>query len=149
MDLAELYGRGIGFPVGPSRASRLAFSDGPENIVESLRLILSTEPGERVMLPAFGAGLRRFLFEPNVPATHRLVEEACRRAVQRWEPRVHLEDVQVSADRGDPGYAKVELRYRLVATGSDTELVLAVPVASGAAGTGPSAGRSPRAEVAR
>ena len=49
------------------------------------------------MLPSFGAGLRRFLFEPNVPATHRLVEEAVRRAIQLWEPRVRLESVRVSA----------------------------------------------------
>ena len=54
MDLAATYGRGVAFPVGLSPASRLALSEGPDNIAASLRLILSTEPGERVMLPAFG-----------------------------------------------------------------------------------------------
>lgn len=132
MDLAATYGRGVAFPVGLSPASRLALSEGPDNIAVSLRLILSTEPGERVMLPAFGTGLRSFLFEPNVPATHRLVEEAVRRAVVRWEPRVRLESVLVSADRGDPGYARVEVRYRLVATGSEGDLALAVPVGADA-----------------
>lgn len=133
MDLAAAYGRGVGFPVGTSEASRLAFSAGPQNIAEALRLILATEPGERVMLPAFGAGLRRFLFEPNVPATHRLVEEAVRRAIELWEPRVRLESVRVSAAADEPGNVWVEVRYRLVATGVETELGLAVPVGADAA----------------
>jgi phage baseplate assembly protein W len=132
MDAGAIFGRGVGFPVGLSPASRMAFSEGPENIAASLRLILATEPGERVMLPAFGAGLRRFLFEPNVPATHRLVEEAVLRAVVRWEPRVRLEGVTVTADRDEPGFARVEVRYRLVATASEGEVTLAVPVAAGA-----------------
>lgn len=137
MDAAAAYGRGVAFPVGLTPSSRLSFSAGPENIVEALRLILSTEPGERVMLPAFGAGLRRFLFEPNIPATHRLVEEAVRRAVVRWEPRVRLDGVRVTADPSDPGFAVVEVRYRLVASGAEGELVLDVPVAAEAlAGSG-------------
>ena len=131
MDAGATFGRGVAFPVGLSAASRLAFTEGPENIAASLRMVLSTEPGERVMLPAFGTGLRRFLFEPNVPATHRLVEEAVRRAVARWEPRVRLETIRVTADAEERGFARVEVRYRLVATDSEGELGLAVPVAAG------------------
>jgi phage baseplate assembly protein W len=133
MDVAATYGRGVGFPVGLSAGSRVAFTEGPENIAESLRVILATEPGERVMLPGFGAGLRRFLFEPNIPATHRLIADGVRRAIERWEPRVHLESVTVSADRADQRTARVGVRYRLVATGTSGELALAVAVGANSA----------------
>ena len=132
MDLAATYGRGVAFPVGLSPAGRLAFTEGPENIAISLRVILSTEPGERLMLPAFGGGLRQFLFEPNVPGTHRLIEEAVRRAVTQWEPRVRLETVHVSGDRDEPGVPRREVRYRLVATGSGGDLAVAGAVAADA-----------------
>lgn len=133
MDVAATYGRGVAFPIGLSPGSRVALTEGPENITGSLRVILATEPGERVMLPGFGAGLRRFLFEPNVPATHRLIEDAVRHAIERWEPRVQVDSVAVAADRADPRTARVQVRYRLVATGTTGELPLAVSVGADSA----------------
>lgn len=137
MELATTFGRGVAFPVGLSGGSRVAFSQGPDNIATALRIILSTEPGERVMLPAFGTGLRRYLYEPNVAVTHHLIEEAVRRAVHRWEPRVQLEQVEVAPDRDDPRTARIAVRYRLVATGAPGELSVGVPVAAGTAEGGP------------
>lgn len=113
---AELYGRGTGFPprVGPD--GRVASSSGEQNVRESIRIILLTEPNERLMLPAFGAGLRRYLFEPNTVETHRLIEEDVRNALQRWEPRITLDDVNVKQDPDDPRSAIASLKYTLVAT---------------------------------
>ena len=129
MSLATTHGRGVGFPFGLSPDGRIAFSLGPAHIEESLRLILATDPGERVMLPSFGAGLRRFLFEPNVPATHRLIEESIRHAVHRWEPRVRLETVRAVADELEPDRVVVELLYRLVADDREASLGVQIPVA--------------------
>jgi len=139
--MAATYGRGLAFPVGLSPASRVAFTTGPENIAAALRVILATEPGERVMLPGFGAGLRRFLFEPNIPATHRLIEDAVRRSVGRWEPRVTLDAISVTAAHEDPGAARVDLHYRLVATGTTGELTVAVAVGAGSRAESEGAGR--------
>ena len=88
MDQARIFGKGMAFPprVGPD--GRIAWSSGEPNIHESIRLILSTEPGERLRLPAFGAGLRRFLFEPNNLATHTLIRQAITESLKRWEPRI-------------------------------------------------------------
>jgi phage baseplate assembly protein W len=131
---AATYGRGVAFPVALAPTSRVALSAGPENIATALRVILATEPGERLMLPAFGAGLRRFLFEPNIPATHRQIEDAVRRAVARWEPRVTLDAISVTAAREDPAAARIDLHYRLVATGTAAELNVSVAVGAGARG---------------
>ena len=42
---------------------------GMDLIRQSIATILDTEPGERIMLPSFGCGLRRYLMEPNTLAT--------------------------------------------------------------------------------
>ncbi len=113
---AKLIGRGIAFPPRVDQEGRLAWSIGGDHVRESIRIILSTERRERVMMPEFGGGLRRFLFQPNTTATHRLIQESIKRAVGRWEPRVRVESVRVVADRDEPRSAIATIEYRLVAT---------------------------------
>jgi uncharacterized protein len=127
-DLATLLGQGVSFPPRLGSDGRLAWSVGAENVRESLRVILSTDPGERVMLPAFGAGLRTFLFEPNTPATHRLIEERVAQAVARWEPRVRVERIEVRPDPHQPRRADVTLTYALVATGERGRVAVSATV---------------------
>lgn len=129
MDGAQVYGQGMGFPprVGPD--GRIVWSAGEDNIRESLRIVLMTEPGERLRLPQFGAGLGHFLFEPNTPATHAQIAERIKDAVVRFEPRVRLQDVTVAADAADANAAVATITYRLVATQAVERVSLAVPVA--------------------
>ena len=56
----KLLGRGLGFPPRVDAAGRMVWSEGEANIRESIRIILSTSPRERIMLPEFGAGLDQF-----------------------------------------------------------------------------------------
>lgn len=126
-NIGTRLGRGIAFEVGVGTSGRFEWSAGPANIRESIRLILMTEPGERIMRPTFGAGLRRFLFEPNIPATHRLIEERITDALARWEPRIKVDRIDIAVDRSDASHAIVTIEYRLIATGEQAELRLAVP----------------------
>lgn len=135
MEASRLYGKGMAFPprVGPD--GRMAWSEGEANIRESMRVILMTEPGERLRLPQFGAGLGRFLFEPNIVVTHTLIRERIKDALQRWEPRIRVESVEVAADRVDPQAAIATITYRLVATQTLERVSLSVSV-GGADATG-------------
>lgn len=126
MDLRHLFGQGLAFPVHLHSSKTLAWSNGPENIRQSIQLILLTEPGERLMLPEFGAGLKRFLFQPNTLATRRLIEEEITQALRRWEPRIRLERVDVEADHEDSHAAITTVRYNLVSNQSRQELQLRV-----------------------
>lgn len=116
MNAGKVFGRSVAFPPRVDVAGRVAFSEGEVNVRESIRLILMTEPGERVMRQDFGAGLGRFLFEPNTPATHQRLRAEVQKALARWEPRVAVESVQVAVDPDDPRAAVLTLNYRLVAT---------------------------------
>jgi hypothetical protein len=94
----------------------LAWVVGEENVRQSIRILLLTEPGERLMREEFGCGLRRFLFEPNTPATRQLIQERITRAIARWEPRVAVETVEVDPDPDDARTAHITITFRLVAT---------------------------------
>lgn len=126
MTPGSLFGRGLAFPPRLSEDGRWAWSDGPQNVRDSLRIILETEQRERLMLPRFGGGLRSFLFEPNTVATRHQIAERIRRAVLQWEPRVEVDDVAVEPDARDPMAAIATIRYKLVATGASSQLNLSV-----------------------
>lgn len=116
-DEATLLGRGVGFPPRIGADGRLAYSSGAENVRESIRVILSTDRQERIMLPQFGGGLTRYLFQPNTPATHRLIQESITQSLARWEPRIELDSVRVAADPADTRAAVATVQYRVKATG--------------------------------
>lgn len=130
MDNARVYGRGMAFPPRVGADGRIAWSEGEPNIREAIRIVLSTEPGERLRLPEFGAGLRRFLFEPNTLATHTLIRQTIAEALKRWEPRVQVEAVEVQADASDAEWALATITYRLVATQVQERVSLRVGVSA-------------------
>ncbi|MEM7051212.1 MAG: GPW/gp25 family protein [Acidobacteriota bacterium] len=121
--------RGLAFPPHIGSDGRLAWSSGEANVRQNIRVILSTENRERILLPEFGGGLQRFLFEPNNPATHRLIQERIVQALGRWEERIELESVEVAPHSEDPQAAIASIHYRLIATGVADRLDLNVPLA--------------------
>ncbi|WP_437299160.1 GPW/gp25 family protein [Sorangium sp. So ce426] len=129
MDAGKLYGRGISFPPRVGEDGRVAWSVGEENIRDAIRVILLTEPGERLLRPDFGAGLRRFLFEPNTVTTRRAIEEAITVALKDWEARIAVESVTVEEEPDDPRAVLATVTYRLVATSAVERVSLSVGVA--------------------
>ena len=123
-------GQGISWPPRVDGDGRLLLSADAENVREAIQVILLTEPGERVRLPEFGAGLGRFLFEPNIPATHIAIARAIDLSLKRWEPRIRVAQVEVDADPTDPQAALATITYRLVSTAQQATLNISIPVAS-------------------
>lgn len=107
----ELLGRGWTFPVRPDRArQQLLYDGGPDKVRTAMWLILTTDPGERVMRPDFGCGLRRYLMQPNSVATRALIQRSVQAALDRWEPRITVR--QVAVDPGtDPADVLIQVSY--------------------------------------
>jgi phage baseplate assembly protein W len=126
MTPAKLYGRGIAFPPRVGADGRIAWSEGETNIRENIEIILKTEERERINLPTFGGGLRRFLFEPNTVTTRFQIEDRIKRALQQWEPRVTVSSVDVEQDPRDPQSAIATVHYQLVATRAAAQVSLRV-----------------------
>jgi phage baseplate assembly protein W len=131
MDEGRVYGRGVAFPPRVGADGRVAWSQGDRNVRESIEIILKTDRDERLRLRGFGGGLNAFLFEPNTTATRRRIQDRIERALAAWEPRVRVESVEVEEDPGgDPETAHATIAYRLVATGAQRRLTVAVRVAT-------------------
>jgi len=124
MDEGKVYGRGIGFPPRLGHDGRWAWSAGPRNIRESIRIILLTDFEERLMLSSFGGGLTPFLFEPNVLSTHRLIQDRITQVLAQWEPRIKVVSVDIAEDPVDKQTAVVKIIYQLIATGSEEQVGL-------------------------
>ena len=125
-----IYGRSVSFPprVGPD--GRMPWSEGAQNIRESIQVILLTNFRERVRLPEFGGGLNGFLFEPNTVSTRHLIEERIVQALKRWEPRIAVESAIVEEDPADREAAIATIQYKLVATQTAQRLSLGVRLSS-------------------
>jgi phage baseplate assembly protein W len=130
MDTGKLLGRGISFPPRLGSDGRWAWSQGDENVRDSVRAILLTDRGERLMLPDFGGNLARFLFEPNTTTTRHLIAERITQALSAWEPRLRVESVQVEEDPQDPQAAIATISYQLVATEASQQITLRVNLSS-------------------
>jgi phage baseplate assembly protein W len=125
---AALLGRGMSFPPRVAPDGGLAWSEGEDNVRESIIVILRTDLGERIYLASFGAGLERLLFEPNNVATHHQISRRITEALTTWEPRITVQSVDVEVDPADPSAADVDLVYRIVATDALERLHLTVAV---------------------
>src|SRR6185436_9905702 len=94
----------------------LAMVEGDQSIRQAILLLLSTSPGERLMRPEYGSHLNRLLFAPNDQTTAGLAIHYVRQALERWEPRVEIVQLDAGADPGVPERLNIVLRYRVRAS---------------------------------
>jgi len=82
--------------IGMDRRSGLPLS-GIEHVRQSIEDILTTPLGSRRMRPEYGSKLRRFVDLPVTEGWKSAVQAEVARALERWEPRLKLERVRVTA----------------------------------------------------
>ena len=109
---------------------RVAFSEGAQNIRESIQIILMTDLNERLMQPDFGGGLSPLLFEPNTATTRQLISAKITSALGQWEPRVNVETVDVESDPKGPQAVVVSITYQLVSTQAREQINLSLALGS-------------------
>jgi uncharacterized protein len=116
--MSSIFGKGIAFPPRLDAYGRWAWSEGEENIRECIAVILKTAQKERIALTNFGAGLQRFLFEPNTSDTHARIAHDIENALRKHEPRIAMQDVEVGADPKSASTAIATITYSLIASGA-------------------------------
>lgn len=119
----EFIGSGWAFPVRTDRTGGIALAREVREIEESIYLILATSPGERPMRPEFGCAVHEYVFAPADAATAGDIAFAVRVALDRWEPRIDLEDVLVHLDTAADGVLLIEIRYTVRGTNDPRNLV--------------------------
>jgi phage baseplate assembly protein W len=118
----KFLGRGWNFPVVPDPGGALDYAEGVEKVRQSILLILDTDPGERIMRPTFGAGLRRYLMKPNTPANRALLGQDVSDALATWEPRIRVDSVLVTPG-DDPSEVIIQITYVHIFNGQPGNLV--------------------------
>lgn len=119
----EFLGVGWKFPVQMNDQHEIAMSRYEEDVQEAIWIILSTAPGERLMLPDFGCGIHEFVFAPNNTRTAGLVSFYVKEALNRWEPRIDLLEVKVRPDAANPSILLINIDYKVRTTDSRFNLV--------------------------
>lgn len=73
------------------------YDDVKDQISFYLKCLILTSPGENLSDPNYGVGLRRFLFEQNLPSTRGQIESEVSSQISRYLPYIDLQEVQVGA----------------------------------------------------
>jgi len=101
---------GIGFNFGKSINGYFSTSADKKLVKENMKQILLTNPGERIMLPDFGVGLRRYLFEMNDEQLATVIREKIVQQVAKYEPLANIIDIQFKQQDNE---MRIRITYRL------------------------------------
>ena len=103
----EFSGLGVSPTGGIQMVEELA------SVRQSILLLLSTMPGERVMRPDYGCDLHRLIFAPNDSATAGLAIHYTRQAIEKWETRIEILYLDANPNPDRSGQLDIALEYRL------------------------------------
>jgi phage baseplate assembly protein W len=123
----EFLGVGWSFPLefeqldGSRRSIKLA--EYEESIRQSIRIILETARGERVMRPDFGCGIHERVFALNDSATRGIIADEVREALLNWEPRIDVLEVETRAEGPEGQALLINIEYKVRSTDNRFNLV--------------------------
>ena len=129
--MSAFLGKGWAFPIKPDGRGALSWSQGAQSVQESIWTILSTLRRSRIMTPDFGCGIHEYVFAPNNTATRARIESDVRAALIRWEPRIDVLRITLTAQADTPNTILIEVDYRLRTNNHALNLVYPFYVAEG------------------
>jgi phage baseplate assembly protein W len=126
---------GVGWAFPPCAASdgSTLVAAYEKDVYEAIWIILSTNWGERVMRPTFGAGLKSFVFGPINQTTMQQIQTRVQQSLVMWEPRITVEQVNVTVDPDNLGTLLIAITYRVNVTNTLNNLVYPFFLEEGAA----------------
>jgi phage baseplate assembly protein W len=120
---ADFIGAGWSFPLNVDATSRVALATQSREIEQAIEIILRTSPGERPMRPEFGCRIQDHLFSPTNATTAAAIASDVRAALDRWEPRIDVEDVRVGFDQAELGTFYIDVVYVIRGDNDERNLV--------------------------
>ncbi|EAN8558494.1 GPW/gp25 family protein [Salmonella enterica] len=108
---------------GMNRNTGLGIND-TEHISQSMRDILLTPVGSRVMRREYGSLLSALIDMPQNPALRLQIMVACYSAIQKWEPRIRL--TAISFETGDAGEMYVDITGMRTDTGASVSTTVSL-----------------------
>lgn len=106
-------GTGLTAPLSLNVGRGISTQGGQEDIEQSIRLILGTRLGERVMRPSFGCRVHEYVFAPNNSSTHANIRDAVFEALKTNENRIEDIVVDVKPDSDDLDRVNVKITFKV------------------------------------
>ena len=119
----DFTGAGWSFPLRFDANGAIALSRGDVDVREAIRLILGTAFGERPMRPEFGCGIHSLVFGTADSNMSAQIAYEVRASLERWEPRIDVEDIDVELDPVERTTAYISISYSLTNTNDRRNLV--------------------------
>lgn len=120
----SFLGTGWGFPPQfDMESGKVGMVSDDDDIRESLRILLATNPGERVMRPTFGCGLKARVFESITVANVTEIRDLVERAILFFEPRITVEGVEIKVEDPLGGLVLVNVSYTIRTTNTRSNMV--------------------------
>ncbi|HEV8297986.1 MAG TPA: GPW/gp25 family protein [Acidimicrobiales bacterium] len=119
----DFLGTGWAFPPRVNGSGGIAMVRDERELEEAMRIVLLTYPGERPMRPEFGSRVRDFVFRETSAEMRAALAHEVRTSLQRWEPRVDVNDVGVTLDESDQSLVYLDVQYTPKATNDRRNLV--------------------------
>ncbi len=94
-----------------------------DQAIANAKNLLLTEPGERVMLPTFGAGLKRALFEQLTAEALLALEARIKTTFRTFLPYIFIQKLELTPDN-DANTLYIRLDISLSESGIDTRSIL-------------------------
>jgi uncharacterized protein len=113
MKEGSFLGAGCAFPFQIDEKGSIGMSFYEKSIAESVRIILSTSKGERVMRPDFGCEINDLIFAPNNSSTLNALCHYIEEALVKWEPRIIVERVEAEQDEFDETKVNISIEYKI------------------------------------
>jgi len=112
---------GGGLSVSPYGGIKMVDED--LSIKQSIMMILSMVPGERVMRPDYGCELYKIVFSPNDETTAGLAIHYIKKALSKWEKRIYVVDIDASPSAAHGEILEITMTYRIKSTQSDDQVI--------------------------
>ncbi|UGA50359.1 MULTISPECIES: GPW/gp25 family protein [Dickeya] len=117
-------GTGWGFPPQfDAAAQSIGMVSGDEDVRQSLTLLLSTRPGERIMAPEYGCDIQGMVFEDLTLSTLTDMKARIEQAILFFEPRIRLQAIVIDNQQAIDGKLLIHLDYTLIATNTRSNMV--------------------------
>jgi hypothetical protein len=117
-------GIGWGFPpTFDKKTKSVEMVSEDKDIKESLFILLSTRPGERVMLPEYGCDTNALIFD-NINTTNlTFLQRMIERAVKYYEPRIDVDSIDISTDDMLDGKLMINIQYTIKTSNTRSNMV--------------------------
>jgi len=116
-------GTGWSFPPEFSKRGSVKMVSAEEDIRQSLLILLSTTPSERVMQPSFGCGLKSKVYDNINESSVTILKDMIKRAILFFEPRVVLESINADSTESYEGRLNFLIQYRVISTNTRHNIV--------------------------